>query len=90
MLRQFWMAIAEPEVVVVVVKVIGCYLLPFLDGHNSPAGEGEVVLRVADCVRCAGMVQNRGDGEESLDVNIFVWVFTNNICICIYHSWNVW
>ena len=85
-LRQLRMAVTQPEIVVMVVEVVGGYFFPFLDGCDCPTGKSEVILGIADGVGGAGVVEDGGDGEETLDIHIFVRVLTNDIGIGVYYS----
>ena len=67
------------------VMVVGGEFFSFLDWHDRSAGEGEIILRVADCVGGARMVEDGCYGVESLDVNILVGIFSNNIAVCVNH-----
>ena len=73
---------------VVIVEIVCGQFFSFLDVCHCPAGECEVVPGKADCVGCAGMVDDGGDGEQSLEVNILVWVLTNYVRIGINNSCN--
>ena len=84
--RQLRLPVAQAKIEVVIVQVVCGYFFPFLDGHHRSAGKCEVILCKADCVGCAGMVEDGGDGEQSLQVNILVRVFTNNVSIRINYS----
>ena len=58
----------------------------FLDIFDCSAGKCEIIPRKADGVGRTRMVDDGGDGEQSLKVNIFVWVFTDNISICVNNT----
>ena len=69
-----------------IVEVVGGQLFSSLDWHHSSAGEGEIILSVADCVGCAGMVEDGCDGVQSTDINIFVGIFSNYVSIGVNYA----
>ena len=76
---QFRPPVGEAKEMVVIVKVVGRQLLPLLHVRHSPTGESEVVPGKADRVCCARVVQDRGDREETLKVNVFRGIFPNDV-----------
>ena len=73
---------------VLVVEVVGGQLLPLLDVCHCSADKAEVLPGKADGVCCARVVNDGGHREQSLKVNILVWVLTNYVRICINDSLN--
>ena len=64
---------------VLVVKIVGSQLISLLDVSDSSADKAEVLPGKTDGVRHAGVVDDGGDREESLNVNILVRVFSKDI-----------
>ena len=83
---QFWPPVREAKEVVVIVKIVGCQLLPLLHVSHGAAGEGEVVPGKADGVCRARVVQDRCDWEQPLKVNILRCVLSNDVGICVDHT----
>ena len=78
--------VTETVIVVVVVEVVGGQLAPFLDVNHCTANEFEVVRGEADGVGVAGMIDDGGDREQSLDVDIPVWILADNVSVRINNS----
>ena len=73
--------VTEAVAVVVVVKVVSRQLATFLDVNHCSADELEVVRGEADGVGVAGMIDDGRDGEQSLDVDVPVWILSNDISV---------
>ena len=67
---KFWLAVGAAVEVVVIMEVVGCYLLSSLDSAHRPADKADVVLRVAQRVGAAAVVQNRHHREQASDVSV--------------------
>ena len=86
---QFRPSVGEAEEVIMIVEVVRRQLLSLLHvGHRS-AAEREVVPGKADRVRRARVVQDRGDREETLKVDVLRRVLPDDVRVRVDHAHHV-
>ena len=71
------------------MEIVGGDLLSFLDWRHCSTSEGEVVVGKTDGVGGAGMIEDGHDGEQTLEVSVFVGILTDDVGIGVQYSNNV-
>ena len=85
-IRKFRQAVTQSKEVVVIMKIIGGDFFTLLNSLHCSTRELKIVSCKANCVGSTGVVDDGGDREESLNINIFVGILADDISIGIYNT----